>query len=164
MRPRASLFLLGGTLAIALAAGAGLTAGCAGEHSDDFTPPVSQAPTSPVGTATQPSMATFNASVEPFLTSNTCSNTGCHASPGTGTSGHPYSVSASDAAANYAQTVCNPRLSAYGANPAGNFLSHFCSSPTAGLNHSGITATSQNCTDFYNWAKEGNGAPPNCSP
>jgi len=162
MKTQTSLLLLTSVLALSAVLGAGL-AGCSSEHSDDFTPPASVAPTTPVGTPTQPTTATFAAKVNPFLTTNNCSTASCHGTPGVGdTAAHPYVVAASGTAGNYTYTACNPRFTSYGASPAGVFLSKFCTSPTAGIAHNGTTATSQNCTDFYAWAAEGNGAPPTC--
>ena len=155
---RSSLFALLAVSATALAIG---QAGCGNSTTDTFGSPTTGAATSPVGTATQPSLATFNADVNPFLTAQNCGAGGCHAAPGAGDA-KPYAVGA-DANANYAQAVCNPRLTTYGASPAGSLLAKFCTNKTtASGGHQGKVATGANCTAFYNWAGEGNGAPPAC--
>ncbi len=151
---RISLF---GMLALAA-----VVAACAGGKPIDVS---DTATTNPTGTATpsKPTTATFDSKVNPFLTGHNCSQGGCHGTPGTGSSGTPYIVSATDSAGNYTQTVCNPRLKTYGTSPTGVFLTHFCTNATTpSAAHNGTTATAQNCTDFYNWAKEGSGAPPTC--
>jgi hypothetical protein len=69
-----------------------------------------------------------------------------------------------DTAGNFTHTACNPRTTKYGSSPQGSFLSKFCTgsgSPIAS-GHSGHIATSQNCTDFYDWLKSGSGTPPGC--
>ena len=155
---RTSFFALVAVSAVALAIG---QAGCGNSTTDTFGSPTSAAPTSPVGTATQPSIATFTTDVNPFLTSQGCGISGCHMTPGVGDT-KAYTVG-TDSAGNFAQTVCNPRLTTYGASPAGTILSKFCASKTtAGGGHQGKVATNANCTAFYNWAGEGNGAPPTC--
>lgn len=151
---------------ISLAAAAVLAA-CAGGKSIDVGDDSTTASPTPTGSpqAGPPSRATFDAKVEPFLETNTCGRAGCHIPP-TGTSNFAVTTAAPNAAAktaNYDTTKCTPRLSAWGATPAGNFLSHFCTNATTpSAPHSGVTATATNCTDFYNWAKEGSGTPPAC--
>ena len=152
---RTSFFALVAVSAVALAIG---QAGCGNSTTDTFGSPTS---TTPVGTPTQPSIATFTTDVNPFLMSQGCGISGCHMTPGIGDT-KAYTVG-TDSAGNYAQTVCNPRLATYGASPSGTILGKFCASKTtAGGGHQGKVATNANCTAFYNWAGEGNGAPPTC--
>lgn len=111
-----------------------------------------------------PSMETFEASVQPFLESNSCGAPSCHGgSPPEGNYFVFLQPTAEQMGANQARTVCNQRLAQY-SPPAGAFLVQYCdASGQANAGHSAIVATDQECTMLYDWVAEGTGfTPPDC--
>ena len=110
----------------------------------------------------EPSFATFEMVIQPFLTAHDCGE--CH--DRANAPGGYLLVTMPDPDQlrfNHADSICVDRFDSFDL-PAGKFLDYFCDdamTPNAG--HRTHVTTVMECTEMYAWAVEGTGGtPPDC--